>query len=86
MIWYISRVQNNSVYCTYLQFLSAICSTFLVKALQASSEDQIETSPPKETVPSEQLWVEKYAPSSFTELLSNEHTNREVMQHLSMPS
>lgn len=57
-----------------------------MKALQASSEDQIETSPPKATVSTEQLWVEKYAPSSFTELLSNEHTNREVMQHMSMPN
>lgn len=26
----------------------------------------------------EKLWVEKYAPNSFTELLSDEHTNREV--------
>nr|GMD72149.1 chromosome transmission fidelity protein 18 homolog isoform X1 [Ipomoea batatas] len=52
------------------------------KALQASSEDQIETSPPKATVSTEQLWVEKYAPSSFTELLSNEHTNREVLMWL----
>ncbi|PKA48644.1 hypothetical protein AXF42_Ash021053 [Apostasia shenzhenica] len=33
------------------------------------------------TVPiaSEQLWVEKYAPCSFTELLSDEQTNREVL-------
>nr|XP_025678795.1 uncharacterized protein LOC112778717 [Arachis hypogaea] len=27
----------------------------------------------------EQLWVEKYAPKSFTELLSDEQTNREVL-------
>ncbi|KAJ0984088.1 hypothetical protein J5N97_002444 [Dioscorea zingiberensis] len=27
----------------------------------------------------EQLWVDKYAPNSFTELLSNEQTNREVL-------
>lgn len=27
----------------------------------------------------EQLWVEKYAPSSFKELLSDERTNREVL-------
>lgn len=26
----------------------------------------------------EKLWVEKYAPKSFTELLSDEQTNREV--------
>ncbi|VFR01092.1 unnamed protein product [Cuscuta campestris] len=52
------------------------------KALQASSEDQIEASPSKTTILTEQLWVEKYAPSSFTELLSNEHTNREVLMWL----
>ncbi|RVW12365.1 hypothetical protein CK203_108092 [Vitis vinifera] len=28
-------------------------------------------------VVNEQLWVDKYAPSSFTELLSDEQTNRE---------
>ncbi|ERN04662.1 chromosome transmission fidelity protein 18 homolog isoform X2 [Amborella trichopoda] len=28
---------------------------------------------------SERLWVDKYAPSSFTELLSDEQTNREVL-------
>lgn len=27
----------------------------------------------------EQLWVEKYSPKSFTELLSDEQTNREVV-------
>ncbi|XP_057752456.1 uncharacterized protein LOC130970398 [Arachis stenosperma] len=27
----------------------------------------------------EQLWVDKYAPKSFTELLSDEQTNREVL-------
>lgn len=31
---------------------------------------------------SEQLWVEKYAPKSFTELLSDEKTNREVLRWL----
>lgn len=30
----------------------------------------------------EQLWVEKYAPKSFTELLSDEQTNREVLRWL----
>lgn len=29
-------------------------------------------------VVTEQLWVDKYAPNSFTELLSDEQTNREV--------
>ncbi|KAH6786798.1 P-loop containing nucleoside triphosphate hydrolases superfamily protein [Perilla frutescens var. hirtella] len=50
------------------------------KALQGSVEDDmaevvLSTAP----VASEQLWVEKYAPCSFTELLSDEKTNREVL-------
>ncbi|KAL3828358.1 hypothetical protein ACJIZ3_017160 [Penstemon smallii] len=51
-------------------------------ALQASAEDSTELVAPKapvRAVTSEQLWVEKYAPSSFTELLSDEQTNREVL-------
>lgn len=28
----------------------------------------------------EQLWVEKYGPKSFTDLLSDEQTNRQVVQ------
>ncbi|CAL9095761.1 unnamed protein product [Musa acuminata var. zebrina] len=51
----------------------------LAKALQDSlgSRDQ-----PTHAIPhmvDEQLWVEKYAPSSFKELLSDERTNREVL-------
>ncbi|KAJ8483655.1 hypothetical protein OPV22_016140 [Ensete ventricosum] len=51
----------------------------LEKALQDSlgSRDQ-----PTQAIPhmvDEQLWVEKYAPSSFKELLSDERTNREVL-------
>lgn len=33
---------------------------------------------PETPVVHEQLWVDKYAPNSFTELLSDEQTNREV--------
>lgn len=29
-------------------------------------------------IATEQLWVDKYAPVSFTDLLSDEQTNREV--------
>ncbi|KAI4342598.1 hypothetical protein MLD38_027207 [Melastoma candidum] len=50
------------------------------KALLASSEvgeDEI-TSPNAPTI-FEKLWVDKYAPNSFTELLSDEQTNREVL-------
>ncbi|OMO99864.1 hypothetical protein CCACVL1_03577 [Corchorus capsularis] len=49
------------------------------KALQASSEDQSDVTLPDTPVVHEQLWVDKYAPSSFTELLSDEQTNREVL-------
>ncbi|CAL4930272.1 unnamed protein product [Urochloa decumbens] len=50
----------------------------LAKALQEStgSLDQACSVTPLVT---EKLWVEKYAPNSFTELLSDEHTNREVL-------
>lgn len=52
---------------------------FLVlKALQASSEGQSGITLPETPVVHEQLWVDKYAPSSFSELLSDEQTNREV--------
>ncbi|KAK4421722.1 Chromosome transmission fidelity protein 18 [Sesamum alatum] len=47
------------------------------KALQASAEGPTEVVPLKATVTDQQLWVDKYAPSSFTELLSDEQTNRE---------
>ncbi|KAG8372753.1 hypothetical protein BUALT_Bualt12G0099600 [Buddleja alternifolia] len=49
------------------------------KALQASVEGPTEVVPPKAPVTHQQLWVDKYAPSSFTELLSDEQTNREVL-------
>lgn len=53
---------------------------FVVKALQGSVEgDTTEVVPSATPIISEQLWVEKYAPSSFTELLSDEKTNREVV-------
>ncbi|XP_050219762.1 uncharacterized protein LOC126670137 [Mercurialis annua] len=49
------------------------------KALQASSEDQSDVVQTEPEVIHEQLWVDKYAPNSFTELLSDEQTNREVL-------
>ncbi|EFH68497.1 AAA-type ATPase family protein [Arabidopsis lyrata subsp. lyrata] len=49
------------------------------KVLQASSEDQNETISAEASVMHEKLWVDKYSPSSFTELLSDEQTNREVL-------
>ncbi|KAK6145853.1 hypothetical protein DH2020_019722 [Rehmannia glutinosa] len=50
------------------------------KALQASVDGgSTEVVLPKTPDTNEQLWVDKYAPSSFTELLSDEQTNREVL-------
>ncbi|KAK0607817.1 hypothetical protein LWI29_021036 [Acer saccharum] len=49
------------------------------KALNSSSESQSDTSLPEKQVVHEQLWVDKYSPNSFTELLSDEQTNREVL-------
>ncbi|CAN8295694.1 unnamed protein product [Cochlearia groenlandica] len=49
------------------------------KVLQTSSEDQNETIPAATSLMHEKLWVDKYSPCSFTELLSDEHTNREVL-------
>jgi chromosome transmission fidelity protein 18 len=48
-----------------------------MKALQESTES-LDHEACSVTQVTEQLWVEKYAPNSFTELLSDEHTNREV--------
>ncbi|KAF8388367.1 hypothetical protein HHK36_027033 [Tetracentron sinense] len=49
------------------------------KVLQASSESPSDLIPLEIPVVNEQLWVDKYAPNSFTELLSDEQTNREVL-------
>lgn len=49
-----------------------------VKALQESTESLDHEVCSVAPLVTEQLWVEKYAPNSFTELLSDEHTNREV--------
>jgi hypothetical protein len=47
----------------------------LAGKLQTASDADMEVSKgPQE----EMLWVDKYAPRSFTELLSDEQTNREV--------
>ncbi|KAI8003134.1 hypothetical protein LOK49_LG08G02465 [Camellia lanceoleosa] len=49
------------------------------KALQASVEGQSGSILPGTPVVNEKLWVDKYAPKSFMELLSDEQTNREVL-------
>ncbi|KAG1337747.1 chromosome transmission fidelity protein 18 [Cocos nucifera] len=51
----------------------------LAKALQTSFDLPIHQTHSTSQTVNEQLWVEKYAPKSFTELLSDEQTNREVL-------
>uniref|UniRef100_F6I254 Chromosome transmission fidelity protein 18 homolog n=1 Tax=Vitis vinifera TaxID=29760 RepID=F6I254_VITVI len=46
---------------------------------EVNSELQNDAILPETQVVNEQLWVDKYSPSSFTELLSDEQTNREVL-------
>ncbi|KAL8260028.1 hypothetical protein R6Q59_027981 [Mikania micrantha] len=54
----------------------------LQKALEASVASQIDEDLPERPTMSERLWVDKYSPNSFVELLSDEHTNREVLMWL----
>ncbi|KAI3511528.1 hypothetical protein L1887_18682 [Cichorium endivia] len=51
----------------------------LQKALQASVSSQIDANYVGTPAVTERLWVDKYSPNSFMELLSDEHTNREVL-------
>lgn len=50
----------------------------MLKTLQASLESQSVEDVTETPTVHEKLWVDKYAPKSFTELLSDEQTNREV--------
>ncbi|XP_074301529.1 uncharacterized protein LOC141632928 [Silene latifolia] len=54
-------------------------SFLMILALRASSEVESILAPQGSSVVTEELWVNKYAPRSFTELLSDEQTNREVL-------
>ena len=49
-----------------------------MQALQESTDSIDRVACSATPLVTEKLWVEKYAPNSFTELLSDEHTNREV--------
>ncbi|KAL3726756.1 hypothetical protein ACJRO7_031624 [Eucalyptus globulus] len=49
------------------------------KALRVSSEEMKDQVLPGTPITLEKLWVDKYAPNSFSELLSDEQTNREVL-------
>ncbi|KAL1368046.1 hypothetical protein HN51_022146 [Arachis hypogaea] len=51
----------------------------IAKTMEASLEGQSYLDVPATQMVHEQLWVDKYAPKSFTELLSDEQTNREVL-------
>jgi len=49
-----------------------------LKALLVSSEEMKDQVLPGTPITLEKLWVDKYAPNSFSELLSDEQTNREA--------
>ncbi|XP_038981046.1 chromosome transmission fidelity protein 18 homolog [Phoenix dactylifera] len=51
----------------------------LAKALQTSFDSPVHQIHSTSQTVNEQLWVEKYAPKSFPELLSDEQINREVL-------
>lgn len=48
------------------------------KVLLESFGPEGDVTLPKVPVVNERLWVDKYSPNSFMELLSDEQTNREV--------
>ncbi|RYR67141.1 hypothetical protein Ahy_A03g013395 isoform C [Arachis hypogaea] len=50
-----------------------------LETMEASLEGQSYLDVPATQMVHEQLWADKYAPKSFTELLSDEQTNREVL-------
>lgn len=50
----------------------------LLKVCHATAEGMSDENYVRSQTTTEELWVEKYAPKSFTELLSDEQTNREV--------
>lgn len=55
-----------------------ILIVLVLQALQSSVEGSSDAILPETPVVNEKLWVDKYAPNSFMELLSDEQTNREV--------
>ncbi|KAH9681006.1 AAA domain-containing protein [Citrus sinensis] len=61
---------------TYVSTLSVL---LIHNLINRSLSGQSDRSLPEKPVVHEQLWVDKYAPNSFTELLSDEQTNREVL-------
>lgn len=57
------------------------CEAF-AKGFEENENSTCHQDDPVVPITSEKLWVEKYAPYSFTELLSDEQTNREVLTWL----
>lgn len=55
-----------------------IAMIMFLKALCVSSEEMKDQVLPGTPIIPEKLWVDKYAPNSFSELLSDEQTNREA--------
>lgn len=55
-----------------------LLDTLVLQALQSSVEVSSDAILPETPVVNGKLWVDKYAPNSFMELLSDEQTNREV--------
>ncbi|EOY05349.1 P-loop containing nucleoside triphosphate hydrolases superfamily protein, putative [Theobroma cacao] len=75
----IKERSNGLIFEPVNVLLQRVEQQVLTKALQASSEHQSDITLHDTPMVHEQLWVDKYAPSSFTELLSDEQTNREVL-------
>lgn len=68
----------------YYSFWLTLVTVLVLKALQESFGCESDVVLPKVPVMTEKLWVDKYAPNSFMELLSDEQTNREVTIYLEM--
>ncbi|XP_021290987.1 chromosome transmission fidelity protein 18 homolog isoform X1 [Herrania umbratica] len=75
----IKERSNGLIFEPVNVLLQRVEQQVFTKALQASSEHQSDIPLRDTPMVHEQLWVDKYAPSSFTELLSDEQTNREVL-------
>ncbi|KAK3025456.1 hypothetical protein RJ639_041342, partial [Escallonia herrerae] len=74
----IHRVEEDA-FAKAFAFTGTLIIVLVLKVLQASAECHSDMALPKAAAANEQLWVDKYAPSSFMELLSDEQTNREVL-------
>ncbi|QHO16055.1 Ubiquinone biosynthesis protein [Arachis hypogaea] len=72
--------EECTVACEFIEAVEAKSSSssgYGSMTMEASLEGQSYLDVPASQMVHEQLWVDKYAPKSFTELLSDEQTNRE---------